>query len=321
MDPPSQPRMARMQSLRVILLPLLHPDVLSLIAAYEATIEMKLVRTVGSLSTKGNGVLKGPRGLTVYGEELFVADTSNNRIQVFQQQTGHFLRMWGAWGFGNGKFIMPQAITIDSRNPKDETAEIFILSCLPVEIQVFRILDGHFLRPCRLPSYSCVPRLRGIALLDNHLFCSMAKPSQVDVIEKSDGKHIATLGGPLVGLNHPRQLFIDPDSHDLFIADTGNNRIVVFHALSGHLLKGYQDSKLANPQGVAVHGEQVIVSNAGNNSLVVFDRATGGMRQVIGCFGKNLDPPQLHFPSDLIINTRGELFVCDTFNRRILVFE
>jgi hypothetical protein len=49
----------------------------------------------------GQGQLKNPRGVAVAGQEVYVADESNHRIQVFSTG-GSFLRMWGSNGSGQG---------------------------------------------------------------------------------------------------------------------------------------------------------------------------------------------------------------------------
>jgi DNA-binding beta-propeller fold protein YncE len=55
----------------------------------------------------GNGQLRGPAGMqTTPDGEIYVADASNNRIEVFSQ-TGGFIRKWGRLGRANGEFGNP----------------------------------------------------------------------------------------------------------------------------------------------------------------------------------------------------------------------
>ena len=42
-----------------------------------------------------------------------MSDRGNDRIQVFDPQ-GRFLRKWGIRGSGDGEFIQPQGLAIDS---------------------------------------------------------------------------------------------------------------------------------------------------------------------------------------------------------------
>ncbi len=56
----------------------------------------------------------GPYGISVsYWGEVFVADTWNNRVQVFDS-SGKFLRKWGSTGDAEGEFEEPRGIAADS---------------------------------------------------------------------------------------------------------------------------------------------------------------------------------------------------------------
>src|SRR5437868_5433544 len=56
------------------------------------------------------GELNDPQGVCVgAGGEIYIADTSNNRIQVFSK-AGQLVRTWGEAGGAPGQFIAPQAI-------------------------------------------------------------------------------------------------------------------------------------------------------------------------------------------------------------------
>ncbi|MBI4671441.1 MAG: 6-bladed beta-propeller [Chloroflexi bacterium] len=47
-------------------------------------------------------------------DEVYVADTDNDRIQVFDRD-GRFLRKWGSSGEGDGQFAKPVAVTVDAQ--------------------------------------------------------------------------------------------------------------------------------------------------------------------------------------------------------------
>src|SRR5438067_367556 len=77
------------------------------------------------------GELDDPRGICVGDEgQIYIADTSNNRIQVFSR-TGRPLRTWGKAGGAAGELITPQAISIGSKG------ELLVADTGNNRIQVF----------------------------------------------------------------------------------------------------------------------------------------------------------------------------------------
>jgi sugar lactone lactonase YvrE len=66
-------------------------------------------------SGSANGQFLGPFGIaTDKGGAVFVADTDNNRVQVFSA-SGRFVRKWGSTGSGNGQFLSAQDVAVDAQ--------------------------------------------------------------------------------------------------------------------------------------------------------------------------------------------------------------
>jgi len=62
----------------------------------------------------GNGEFKKPLGIVADSSGLvYVADSRNNRIQVFNA-SGTFITAWGSFGSGNGEFNLPSDVALDS---------------------------------------------------------------------------------------------------------------------------------------------------------------------------------------------------------------
>ncbi len=69
-------------------------------------------RMWGSLGS-APGQFSNPSGIAVDGDGLvYVADSSNDRIQVFQPDAT-FVRSWGSYGSTTGKFNGPDGIAVD----------------------------------------------------------------------------------------------------------------------------------------------------------------------------------------------------------------
>jgi DNA-binding beta-propeller fold protein YncE len=53
-----------------------------------------------------------PYDLAIHGDEIYVADSANSRVQVFDLN-GTFLREWGGPGSGDGQLQDPMGIAVD----------------------------------------------------------------------------------------------------------------------------------------------------------------------------------------------------------------
>ena len=97
----------------------------------------KLLKS-GGQTRGGEGELIGPCGVTVVGDQVFVCDCLNNRLQVFTSDLV-FVRQIGSEGSGNGQFKYPFDIT------HDEEGNLYTTDCGNDRVQVFNT-QGKFLR-------------------------------------------------------------------------------------------------------------------------------------------------------------------------------
>ncbi|MGM9972835.1 MAG: YIP1 family protein [Clostridiaceae bacterium] len=103
----------------------------------------------------------------------------------------------------------------------------------------------------------------------------------------------------------PEDLFID-DNDILYIADTGNSRILVMEE-GGTKVIG--EGILNSPTGVYSQGDSIYVADGGNKRIYVFDKS-GGLQKEIGrpeepLYGKNTD----FVPRKLTVDKRGNIYV------------
>ncbi len=75
----------------------------------------------------GPGQTNSPKGLAVDEStgELYVADSGNNRIEVFGS-AGNFLRVFGAEGNGSGQFQDPTAVAVDSDAVSSSYRDVYV---------------------------------------------------------------------------------------------------------------------------------------------------------------------------------------------------
>ena len=73
-----------------------------------------LKNTIGSEGS-GDGQFRKPRGISIKGDVLYIADSGNHRIQKLTSG-GEFLHKFGQKGSGQGQFDGPSAVIADSNN-------------------------------------------------------------------------------------------------------------------------------------------------------------------------------------------------------------
>jgi sugar lactone lactonase YvrE len=128
-----------------------------LVLVYDADPPNKLLRKIGKPGTKHTSTVPGefskPTGVAVDQDgNLYVSDTWNNRIEVFDAE-GNFIRTFGKAGDGPGYFARPKGIAIDN------DGHVWVADAVQDRVQVFtpegRLLiwmGGHGILPGQFQS-------------------------------------------------------------------------------------------------------------------------------------------------------------------------
>ncbi|HZQ95996.1 MAG TPA: 6-bladed beta-propeller [Candidatus Sulfotelmatobacter sp.] len=114
------------------------------------------------------------------------------------------------------------------------------------------------------------------------------------------------------------------DSDRLFVSDTKLHRILVFdkdHKVEGTIAQG-----LVDPGGMVVDNENrfLYVADAAQDLVLVFDADKLTFIRKIGTAGKNhtlTDSGQFSVPTNVALDADNNLYVSDTYNDRIEVFD
>jgi sugar lactone lactonase YvrE len=106
-----------------------------LVFVYDADPPFKLIRKLGKPGTEHTSTVPGefakPVGVAVDQDgNVFVADTWNNRIEVFDAD-GVFIRTFGEAGDGPGYFARPKGVSID------EDGHVWVADAMQDRVQVF----------------------------------------------------------------------------------------------------------------------------------------------------------------------------------------
>jgi sugar lactone lactonase YvrE len=128
-----------------------------LVLVYDADPPYKLLRKIGTPDKQHTLTAPGdfakPTHVAVDQDgNLYVADTWNNRVEVFDAD-GNFIRTWGKAGDGPGYFARPKGIAIDS------DGHIWVADSMQDRVQVFTpegqlliYMGGHGLLPGQFQS-------------------------------------------------------------------------------------------------------------------------------------------------------------------------
>lgn len=128
-----------------------------------------------------DGQFVHPLGIAIIEIYIYVVDSWNNRIQIFDH-SGNFIKKWGIYGTDDGEFKIPSSIAII-----DE--EIHISDSNTFRIQVFD-LDGHFIRKYQThfeKDCSCYPI--NISAADNMIIATTMTESNLLLVNVFERKN------------------------------------------------------------------------------------------------------------------------------------
>ena len=247
-----------------------------------------------------------------YTGRIYVTDVGRKAVFVFDPAQG-FLYLWDSADKGLG-FITPLAVTGGPQGTVLVT---------DAELHAVIVLDAEG-KPLRHIQHKSLLRPVGVVRVAEagEIYVSDAQTHDIKVFA-DDGSLKRTLG--LKGQNAGE--FIGPThlawrDGQLYVTDTLNSRVQVLSS-EGKWLKtigkrGMYIGDMPRPKGVAVDDEgRVYVVESYHDYLLVYD-AEGRFLLPVGGSGRGIG--QFYLPAGVWVNER-HIFVADTFNGRVMVFE
>ncbi len=277
-----------------------------------------LIGSAGGYGT-GDGQYFYPRTIKVNGEQVFVTDVLNNRIQVLDLDL-NYVSQFGGTGVLNG----PMGFEITAENDyvivdaNTYTLKMFDQADLTTPYKVIgapRNEEGMFAQSAGL-SFDKKKKELYITDISNH---------RVQVFNSKNGKFKRTIGqlgfGTVAGdLIAPLgvsviddKVYVASSTHQIVVFDkqgTEINRIGAYGFGAGEFYYPYdvkQDSK-----------GNFYVTEHYNNRMQKFDSEWNYI-STIGGYGT--DDGAMYLPTRIYIDKQDRIFVADTFNNRIQVFD
>lgn len=264
--------------------------------------------------------LNKPMDVAQIGQFIYVSDTNNKRVQVFDL-AGTPAFKFGSEGEKPGQFRFPYGICGDSQG-NVYVADLYN-GCISIHDS-----QGKFIKYFAetKPMEKTIDSPGGIRIYGNKLYVTDIRKNKVLVFDLN-GKKLMEVGR--MGVNPgefraPNAVAVDNEGN-MFVADSGNQRVQVFDK-SGkfiRIINGTPDGKgtsvFVNPRGISIDtkGRIYVVSNL-THVIFCFDKA-GNQQFILGGYGDGVD--KFTLPNGLYINENDEIFVTDSLNQRVAVYD
>ncbi|MEW5989198.1 MAG: NHL repeat-containing protein, partial [Chloroflexota bacterium] len=279
--------------------------------------------TIGAAGA-GQGQLQGPRNLAIGPDgNLYVADSGNHRIQVFDP-SGGFVRAWGSQGDAAGQFNEPWGIAVDENY-------VYVADTWNHRLQKFT-LRGDFVQTIGQGGSPAEGQEGGglffgprsiLLLPDDQLLVTDTGNHRLQILSR-DGQFVRQVGlrGSEPGqFNEPVGLAVAPDG-SIYLADTWNGRIQKFSAELQPLLQwqvdAWEGESTNNKPYLAVDNDgRVYVTDPEGYRVLIFS----GDGEYLGRFGRyGQEQDALGLPTGIAVDGRDNVYVTDAANNRILQF-
>ncbi len=271
----------------------------------------------------GDGTLNAPRNVTVANGRVYVADTNNHRIQVYNED-GSFAFGIGEFGSAPSQFNEPWGMTTDD-------AFLYVADTWNGRIQKFT-LDGEYVTSWgtfEIPAEGDIGELkfygpRSVALVGDNELAIMDTGNHRIQITTRDGEYVAQTGSngfELGQFSEPVGITSVEDGR-IFVAEAWNRRVQVLspdlQALYDIPIDAWEGNSLDNKPYIAADPSgRVYVTDPEGSQILIFNSAG----EYVGRFGRyGTDLSSFNLPTGIAIDDAGNVFIADTNNGRILKF-
>jgi DNA-binding beta-propeller fold protein YncE len=284
------------------------------------------ILSFGSFGTSA-GQFQFPYDVAVLADRLYVADSNNNRVQVFDL-AGGYLFGWGETGQLDGQFRRNRGIGI---SPEDGSAVfVYVSDAKNDRLQRFTAAGEHrdtWGSIGQLPEQFFRPR--GIAVAADGTLAVCDADNHRMKIYRADLSLRTVFGRRGSGQGSfvaPFDVDIGPQDR-VYVIDSFNSRVQVFDLDGSYLFEfgnyGVEDGRFVVPKAIAVAADgTVAVADTGDGILSVdriqFFSPEGLFLSRVGRSGEGIG--ELRFVTGLDFDVQNRLYVADSNNHRVTLW-
>jgi len=117
-------------------------------------------------------------------------------------------------------------------------------------------------------------------------------------------------------LSEPHDIVLSPDGQQLFVADNGNDRIVVLDAETLQQISVFAQGEVSQPHDVAFDSSgRLLVADTGNSRIAIYEN-TGDGWQLAGELKE-----RIHRPEGVAVHPDGRIFATGSSSNNLVVYD
>jgi hypothetical protein len=268
-----------------------------------------IITTVAGLYSAGKNVntflFSEPKGVSVFGNNIYVADTGRHTIAVINKYTNQLINVFrhGTIGVDSSPTLL--SFNTPSRTAIDTNGYIYVADSTNNRIRRINLNSGAA-TIVSTTEFSGLNRPIGVAVYGDKLYFTHAGTNPV-----GNGVIGSTMSALVGEYNSPEGLAVDSDGN-LYVANTGLNNIIKVTpgpAPVASVIELPGGTTLNSPRGVAIDSTgQLHIADSGNNRIIRLN--SNNTVTVL--------TTDLNNPHDISVDIDGSVYVADTGNNRIL---
>jgi DNA-binding beta-propeller fold protein YncE len=286
-----------------------------------ADLEDSKLRTILTGQGASTELLTKPYAVAVSKGRVFVSDSVDRYIKVFDVPSGAYFRIGED---DPGALKKPLGIDIDG------SGTLYVADATAKTVVVYD-RDGKFLRKIGGPKQfdrlsSVTVEQDGSRLYVTDIGGVQSENHRIRVFDAVKGDHLFDIGkrgGGPGEFNLPRDVAIGKDGR-IYVADGGNFRVQIFDH-DGKFLKsfgkvGKQIGNFARPKEVATDREgNVYVADAAFGNFQIFT-PEGDLLMFVGDRSEKDGPAKYMLPSGIAVDEDGRVYFVDQWFRKIDIY-